>query len=244
MRVREKLLIDYKTFLEKGAITIVAFGDSVTYGALNFDEVDFDTVYHRLLAQRISAVKKSIPVNMINAGIGGTSALQSLERFESQVLARNPDAVIVAFGLNDVNGTLENYLKALKIIFSECLSRGIETVFLTPNMLNTYVTDTLPELYREYATRTADFQNNGRMDTYIDEARKLAHSMGIGVADCYAKWREMSKTQDTTRLLANGINHPTREMHKLFADELFKVFFAEECKECGDAVNTMYQEET
>jgi hypothetical protein len=109
-------------------------------------------------------------------------------------------------------------------------------------MLNTYVPETLPALYREYAVRTAGFQNEGRMDTYIDEARKLARSMGVGVADCYAKWRELSKTEDTTALLANGINHPTREMHKLFADELFKVFFDTDCKECGGAVETMYQE--
>ena len=242
MRVKDKLMIDYNTFLEEGAITIVAFGDSVTYGALNFEEVDFETVYHRLLAQKISAVKKSIPVNMINAGIGGTSAKQSLARFESQVLVHKPDAVIVAFGLNDVNGSLENYLDALKTIFATCLERGIETVFLTPNMLNTYVTDTLPELYHEYAAKTADFQNNGRMDTYMAEAVKLARSMGVGVADCYSKWRELSKTEDTTALLSNGINHPTREMHKLFAEELFKVFFAEDCANCGDAIETMYQE--
>ena len=61
MRVREKLLIDYKTFLEKGAITIVAFGDSVTYGALNFDEVDFDTVYHRLWHRGFPRSKRAFP---------------------------------------------------------------------------------------------------------------------------------------------------------------------------------------
>ena len=34
-----------------------------------------------------------------------------------------------------------------------------------------------------------------------------------------------------------------REMHKLFAEELFKVFFVEDCANCGDAIETMYQEE-
>ena len=56
-------------------------------------------------------------------------------------------------------------------------------------------------------------------------AAELANSMGVKVADCYAKWREMSKTEDTTKLLANDINHPNREMHELFADILFKTIF-------------------
>lgn len=243
MRVKEKLTLDYQGLIEHGAITIVAFGDSVTHGALYFDEIDYDTVYHRLLAQRISAVRNYVPVNVINAGIGGLTAVQSLSRMDAQVLSHNPDLVIIAFGLNDVNRTLEEYVSSLRTMFEKCQERKIEVIFLTPNMLNTYVAEDLPKMYHEYAARMADYQNNGRMDTYIDEARKLARSMGVKVADCYAKWREMSKTQDTTLLLANRINHPTREMHKLFADTLFEVIFEDAPLENGGAESTMYQEE-
>jgi hypothetical protein len=49
----------------------------------------------------------------------------------------------------------------------------------------------------------------------------LARGMGITVCDCYSRWREMSRTRDITELLANYINHPTREMHELFAQTLF-----------------------
>lgn len=56
-------------------------------------------------------------MNVINAGIGGISAKTSMERMDKQVLSHNPDLIIVCFGLNDVNGTLEEYLDSLEEIF-------------------------------------------------------------------------------------------------------------------------------
>lgn len=40
-----------------------------------------------------------------------------MERMDKQVLSHNPDLIIVCFGLNDVNGTLEEYLDSLEEIF-------------------------------------------------------------------------------------------------------------------------------
>lgn len=90
-------------------------------------------------------------------------------------------------------------------------------------MLNTYVADdTLDEL-KEYAEITAQMQNSGRMDSYMAAAVALAESMNIRVCDCYGEWKKLSATQDVTMLLANRINHPVKEMHELFAEELFKI---------------------
>ena len=62
----------------------------------------------------------------------------------------------------------------------------------------------------------------------MSQAVALAGEMGITVCDCYAQWKELSKTQDTTMLLANYINHPTKEMHELFAQALFEAIMGEE----------------
>ena len=238
MKIKDKLNLDYKGLIANGPINIVAFGDSVTHGAVASGEIDYESVYHHRLAKMISAVRNYVPVNVINAGIGGITAKGSLGRLESQVLIHNPDLVIVAFGLNDVNGSLEDYLSSLRTIFSACIERDIETVFLTPNMLNTYVAEGTAPVHFDYAHKTADMQNGGRMDKYMTAAAELANSMGVKVADCYAKWREMSKTEDTTALLANHINHPIREMHQLFADEIFKVILGDE-SESKDSDSTM-----
>ena len=208
---------------EHGPITIVAFGDSVTHGSVGAGEMDYETVYWNLLRRKLNEVRDTIPVNVINAGIGGTTAARSVARLESQVLCHRPDLVIVCFGLNDINGTLEAYLDALRVIFERCRESGAQVIFMTPNMLNTRVDERTEARFAAYAVKTAEMQNGGKMDLYMESACALAREMGIAVCDCYAKWREMSRTQDITDLLANYINHPTREMHELFAQSLFEM---------------------
>lgn len=221
MRVKDKIYFDYDGLVKHGPINIVAFGDSVTHGAVAPDEIDYDSVYWNRLRKKINSVRNYVPVNVINAGIGGITASGSLGRMERDVFAHHPDLVIVCFGLNDVNGELDAYLDSLEAIFSECNKRGVETVFLTPNMLNTYVADDTLEELKGYAEITAKMQNEGRMDKYIDSAVKLAISLDIKVCDCYKEWKKLSLTEDITMLLANRINHPVKEMHELFAQSIF-----------------------
>ena len=65
----------------------------------------------------------------------------------------------------------------------------------------------------------------------IYSAVDLANTMGVPVCDCYSQWKALSKTQDTTMLLANRINHPTKEMHQLFADSLYAMLFPDTLEE-------------
>lgn len=241
MDIREKIQMDREGLIKNGPITIVAFGDSVTHGAFGAGEIDYDAVYWNQFRKRINDYRNYVPVNVINAGIGGIDAKGSINRIESQVLKHEPDIVTVCFGLNDVNGPLDVYLDSLKIIFEKC-SAKTEVVFMTPNMLNTHVIEEdTEEKYRGYAAKTAEMQTNGRMDTYMESAVALAESMGVKVCNCYARWKKMSETQDITLLLDNRINHPTREMHQLFADMLFETVFGS-ADEKTENSSTMYKE--
>ena len=199
MNIKEKILMDRADLEKEGPITIVAFGDSVTHGAL-LDEINYETVYWNLLRKKILDVRNYVPVNVINAGIGGVTAQASVVRVEKQVLAHNPDVIIVCFGLNDVVGELEVYLNSLRSIFEKCKKSGADVIFMTPNMLNTYVADDTPEKFRDYAFVTSEIQNSGKMDLFMSSAVKTAREMGVKVCDCYSKWKEISKTQDTTQL--------------------------------------------
>ena len=241
MKITEKLQLDYYGLIEHGPITIVALGDSVTHGAVAPNEINYETVYWNRLRQKILSVRNYVPVNVINAGIGGITAAASLGRLDAQVLAHHPDLVIVCFGLNDVNDTLENYLGALRVIFEKCLQAGADVIFMTPNMLNTYVADDTAACHLDYAAITADMQNSGRMDRYMEAACALAREMGVTVCDCYAQWKALSVTQDVTMLLANRINHPTCEMHELFAQALFTTIFADSPEIVSEADSTMYR---
>lgn len=224
MRITEKLLNGNRQTLQtEGAITIVALGDSLTHGALGPGVINFETVYHNRLRQMLNNARGYMPVNMLNAGIGGTTAAKSLARLDRQVIAHAPDLVTVCFGLNDVNGDPDTYAAALAEIFARVKACGSEVLFMTPNMMNTYVADDTEEIHLEYAAKTAEMQLGGRVDAFMDIARETAAAADVPVCDCYARWKAMyAAGKDITMLLDNRINHPMAEMHQLFADSLYE----------------------
>lgn len=233
MKIQEKMMLDIQGLAEHGPINIVIFGDSVSHGAFN-GYIDYEKVYWNLLRQKLNKFRTYVPVNMICASIGGTTAMQSVSRLDGQVLVHKPDLVIVCFGLNDVGGALEDYLGALEIIFTKCRDAGSDVIFMTPNMLNTYVADDTPQQHLDYAAKTVQMQNSGRMDEYMAAATELAGRLGVTVCDCYSKWKELAKTEDTTMLLENRINHPTPEMHGLFADSLYDIIMPQDACSIAD----------
>lgn len=242
MKLKEKLNMTKDELVARGPITIVAFGDSVTHGCMR-DNIDYENVYWNVLKKKLNAVRDSIPVNVINAGIGGLTAERSLPRLQRDVLSHHPDLVIVCFGLNDVNTNLDSYLNALKIIFTESLASGAEVIFMTPNMLNTYVAEDVADCYRNYAGITMQKQNNGDMDLFMDSATALAKECKVTVCDCYSKWKQLQKDGvDTTRLLINRINHPTPKMHGLFAEMLLRTIMEDDTFLAADAVSSMFCE--
>ena len=141
------------------------------------------------------------------------------------MIRHNPDLTVVCFGLNDCGKReegLNEYLSALGEILDRLKSAGGEIIFMTPNMMATGVScrETDP-LFRQIAEKISTLQNDGVLDMYIDSAKALCKEKNIPVCDCYAKWKAMDAAGvDITELLANRVNHPTREMNWLFAMSL------------------------
>ncbi len=213
-----------------GTPVIAFLGDSVTHGAFECIQgdtagciFDFDAVYHTRLQKMLLTVNPWLPVSIINAGVAGDNAPMGLARLERDVIAHKPDICVVNFGLNDLSETVEEYVAALRAIFTRLREAGIVPILLTPSMLNTYVhPDTIP-MYQEFAAVTAGWHVSGHMDAYVEAARSMAREMGIPVADAYARWKELEAAgMDITAGLANYINHPSREQHQVFADVLFE----------------------
>ena len=241
MKITNQLSQKNADIFSRAPITIAFLGDSITQGCFElckgynckFDGInDYEAVYHSQLKKMLSYVFPSAPINIINAGIGGDSAQQGCNRIERDVFPYSPDLVVVCFGLNDACSGVEKldiYIKSLEDIFHKLEEKGIETIFMTPNMMNTYQSPlTGPDSAMEIAMLTAQIQNNGIMDAYMNAARKLCVKEGIVVCDCYRKWKTMFDTGvDTTKLLSNHINHPTRKMHVLFAVSLFNTIMFE-----------------
>ncbi len=242
MKITEKINFDFEALCNNGAINIVIFGDSVSHGSFNMDVRDYEEVYWRKLQKKIYEVRDYTPVNMINSSIGGDTASHALPRLERDVISHHPDLCIVCFGLNDVNCPLVDYTSALRIIFNRCTENGIDVIFMTPNMLNTYSADDTEPKYKEYSEVTAMWQNNGKMDSFMDAAREVAKECKVTVCDSYAEWKKLEANgEDITMLLDNRINHPTREMHNLFADMLFDTIFGGDFSSKSNDESTMYR---
>lgn len=239
MTFLEKLKNKIQDNFSNGGVSIAFFGDSVTQGCFELYRKNDGTIetffdpegaYHRALSKIFTMLCPNVPVNIINAGISGDNTTHACERLERDVLRYSPDLAIVCFGLNDAcNGKakLLQYQENLRTILKALKEREIEVIFLTPNMMNTEVSCHLKnDQEREIAEQTMRIQNDGIMDLYMDGARSVCRELKIPVCDCYQKWKRLAAYGiDTTELLANKINHPTRNMNWLFAISLAEAIF-------------------
>lgn len=238
MKIMQKIAAKASNLREVPIPTIAFLGDSVTQGCFEIyqkNDGSIETVfdpscaYHAYLAQKLHTLCPSAPVNIINAGISGDSAPGGAQRLERDVLCHHPDLTVVSYGLNDSSlglSGVDRYTEALGDIFCRLKEAGSEVIFMTQNMMNTTISPFLPKepVFRECAEGAAKTQNEGILKAYYEAAKETALRCGARVCDVYALWEQMASYGiDTTALLSNHINHPTREMNHLFADSLLRV---------------------
>ena len=242
MKTTEKMALRCKDLRACRPAVIVCLGDSVTHGCFELIDLPdgrFDTTfrpyegYAARLQRRLNTFYPAAAPCVMDAGISGDSAAGGLKRLERDVLSLNPDLVIVNFGLNDACGedpeaSLAAYTASMAAIFDRVLGAGAECMLLTPNYMCSYVQPFITrDDLRGMAERCTHIQRDGRMTRFVDAARAEAAARHMPVADAYAKWQALDRCGvDTTALLANGINHPTSEMHDLFVEAILEKLFA------------------
>ena len=231
MKIIEKIAKKQSDLRANPAVTIGLLGDSVTQGCFecytvtenSLDTVfDYEHAYGTRLKEMLNLLFPNVQINVINAGISGDSAPGGLARLDRDILAYNPDLVIVGFALNDAcSGTagLNAYKTAMAEILRRIKEKGAECIVLTPNYMNTQVSCHLKEeLFRNLAERFAEIQNGGTLDAYVNALKEVADENGVKVCDVYSKWKKMAKSGvNVTELLANKLNHPIRPFHYLTA---------------------------
>ena len=113
--------------------TIVTFGDSLTKLGTSASTVHYSDYL---------ASDAYLGVPIINMGVGGDSTRHGMARFETDVLSKNPDLVIICFGMNDQAGVLasgtpnvplETYRQNLTYFVEQLQAIGSDVVFMTPN---------------------------------------------------------------------------------------------------------------
>lgn len=220
-------------------VKIAFLGDSVTYGAFELCRTEDGGIggiddpasgYANRFMEILKYLFPNVVFHMINAGISGDHARNGAKRVAEDVVRHKPDLTVVCYGLNDCGDKViyaERYVNALASIFDQLRDCGSEIIFMTPNMMNTEIGESFafPELL-DFVRGTMLRQNEGLFDAHIERAKEICREKNVPVCDCYALWKRLAACGvDTTALLCNRINHPDREMHKMFAYELVKTVF-------------------
>jgi lysophospholipase L1-like esterase len=208
-------------------LTIVAFGDSTTAHR------DVDGAALRVYADILqeSLPQCGIPVSVLNAGVGGNDTNQARGRFETDVLAHDPDLVVIQFGLNDScidvwDGkdkprlTREAYIENLRYFVETLRARGCDVILMTPNPMRW--TDPLLKLYGKGPFDVNDpwgFNLTNR--EYAQGVRDVAKELKVPLVDVYRNFHSYDGVggKSTDDLLLDGM-HPNHVGHALIADWL------------------------
>jgi len=209
---------------------IIAFGDSTTAprGPL--------VVYADLL--RAELAKRGQPAEVINSGVPGNNTEQARERFACDVLAPEPDAVILWFGLNDsaidvyLNATaprvaVETYETNLRFFVAQLKARDIYVILMTPNPMTW--TDELRGYYARPPYKPLDPDGmNVTLGPYLDAVRRIARNQRVPLVDVNQAFRGFGKssTGGMDALLLDGM-HPNDAGQRLVAERLLPLLIAE-----------------
>jgi len=167
---------------------IIAFGDSLTAAGVWVNNLNI-----------------KFGLDIINKGIGGNNTNDAKARFNTDVLSKNPDIVIICFGMNDSakdmtkHVEINTYKNNLRYFINSLKDKGTKVILSTPN----YIDET------KYYTRhdSEVFASAGGaqayIDTYCQVIRDIAEEQDVYLVDV----REACKAYtDRNLLLTDGVH--------------------------------------
>ena len=195
------------------AARIVTFGDSLT--APRPGVITYSDVLQKDLREQ--------GVEMINSGVPGNTSTQARARFDTDVLAKHPDLVIIQLGANDAaidvwkdpratgpRVDIGTYRDNLEYFVRTLRERKSAVILMTPNRFAW-----TPRLRRLYGkppySATSDDGFNFMLDRYSDAVREIAGRDNVKLVDA-------AKAVPASALL-DGM-HPNSDGHRIVADLL------------------------
>ena len=179
---------------------IVFFGDSVTEAQRNLnDPADLGVGFVKIAASELRALYPKPELEILNRGVGGDKTAELLRRIERDVLAENPDLVVLDVGVNDVwhraNGVIvtpEEFRANYETLVTKILGAGARLILVQPFMLR--VGD-MPG-FRPYLNAVNDI---------IYEIAKREHLTLIPMDEIF---NDITQDVAPTRFAADGV-HPS-----------------------------------
>ena len=161
-------------------------------------QVHVDRHEHRgwttILENRIHLTYPERQIRYINAGVGGNSSRQMLARFDADVLAHQPQWLLLSAGVVEVRRTyqmdresdrvsLDEYSKNLSTMVSSALNVGTHVILLEPTPHARPVTDGPPEVTLQ--------EVNDLMRKYALTMWQVAKETQVGFVPLFEKFLEI-----------------------------------------------------
>ncbi|MEZ6129895.1 MAG: GDSL-type esterase/lipase family protein [Planctomycetaceae bacterium] len=180
--------------------TIVCFGDSIT-GA--YYHTGGQRAWCDMLGIALQKAQPGAKPLMINAGLSGHTTVNALARIDHDVLAHQPQLVVVMFGMNDVTRVpIDQYEANLRTIVQKCRDIKAAVVLCTPNSV------------LENTDRP-----NSKLADYSRIVRRIADEQQLPLADCFEHYQQLRKQNELKwSLLMSDAIHPNMTGHRRFAE--------------------------
>lgn len=193
---------------------IIFFGDSITQAGVNKGGY-IDRIQTAITTKGIQE-----KYELIGAGIGGNKVYDLYLRMEDDVLAKQPDIVVIYVGINDVwhktsHGTgtdIDKYEKFYTAIIKKLQAKNIKVAVCTPTVIGELKNNANPQ--------------DEDLNKYSDVIRKLAASYNCALIDLRKVFADYEAKNNSANapsgVLTTDRVHLNDAGNQLVADEMIK----------------------
>jgi isoamyl acetate esterase len=205
-------------FVPQKKTRVLFFGDSITELGVKPEKY---RGYILQLEDKLKKEQKADQYELYGSGISGNKVYDLYLRMEEDVLAKNPDIVVIYVGVNDVwhktllgTGTdADKFEKFYQAIIKKLTDRGIKVVLCTPAVVG----------------EKTDMSNplDGDLNKYSSIIRDLAKKNNLPLVDLRKKFIDYLKANNPDNkekeILTYDRVHMNDKGNQFIADEMWKV---------------------
>jgi lysophospholipase L1-like esterase len=209
------MIIMMTAFVSQKKTRIIFFGDSITQAGVNAGG------YIKRIDSMCTAEGMADKYEFIGAGIGGNKVYDLYLRMESDVLAKEPDMVIIYIGVNDVwhkssSGTgtdADKFERFYQAIIDKLKAKNIKIILCTPAAIG----------------EKTDFSNpqDGDMNEYSNIIRRIAKKNELTLVDLRKAFLDHNLKNNPDNkdrgILTTDRVHLNAKGNQLVAEEMWKV---------------------
>jgi lysophospholipase L1-like esterase len=202
-------------FMAQKKKKVIFFGDSITQQGAETGR------YITLIDSMCKVENKTAQYEFAGAGIGGNKVYDLYLRMDDDVLAKNPDIVVIYIGVNDVwhktsfgTGTdPDKFEKFYDAIIKKLKDKNISVILCTPAVIG----------------EKTDFSNqqDGDMNKYSSIVRGIAQKNNLSLVDLRQKFLDYNKQNNTGNkeqgILTRDRVHLNAKGNQLVADEMWNL---------------------